>query len=249
MLEIKSYGKIELILDASKQFNLFGELKIKQLSVPWLKVYDLIRVSESKSGKFQFFSNAAEISNRENVIVKTAEYFFTENPSLSQGIKIVLDKKIPLGSGLSSRSSNAVATFKLMHKYFNLPYTETDILRFARIVSRDGAFFVYNRAAHASKINGQLKFMPYFEDKISNFYLHFNYDINPDIKVVLQQFLDHYRYYKKQTHKNGSFFNDFELPTFDVYPRLYSQFLELRKKFKYVMLCGAGSTFICFNKI
>lgn len=249
MIETKSYGKFELIVEASNKKNRLQELCEKTLSIPCDGLFDVIKILESKTGRFQFSANKKEISNRNNTIVKAAEYFFTQNPSLKQGIRIELTKNIPLGSGLSGASSNAISALKLIYKYFNLPCSELALVRFAHIINPNALFFVYSQPALYNSKNNKFKIINFPSSSVGRISIHTNPDISPDRRKVAEQFLHNYKYYIKNTIKHDKYFNNLELPTFDVYPELYERSVELKRKYEHVLLSGCGSTFICYNQL
>ena len=250
MLQIKSYGKFELINKISrKKIYWRKEAVSKTLSVPYKKVWDEIKITKSQSGGFEFFTNCQEIFNSENKVIQAAEYFFTEYPTLNQGIKLILNKQIPLASGLSAATSNAVATFKLLHEFFRMECSELALTQFAQIISpAHGIFFVFNEMGYLVKNGAHIKFHPKLVDQINpfRFTLEFNPDVVPDTATVYRHFLANFKYYRRSRVKHNMFYNDLELVVFDLYPALYKIAQKLKRKYKNVMLSGAGNTFICF---
>lgn len=250
MLQIKSYGKFELITKIQfKKIYSREEPVITNFSVPYKKTFDLIKITKSNSGKFEFFTANEEIFNIDNTVVKAAEYFFTENPTLNQGIKIILEKNFPLGSGLSLSSSNAVATYKLLHEYYRMDCSELALMQFARVINPAHAlFFIANEPALIKRNGKAINLKPEWTSlhKSKRFVLEFNPHVCPDAKKVTEHFFNNYRYYKRNKVKHGEFYNELELVTFDLFPELHKIYNKLKKKYNHVLLSGTGSTFICF---
>jgi len=73
-----------------------------------------------------------------------------------QGVKISLEKRIPVGAGLGGGSSNAATTLLGLSKLFGLPISKNELLDLATQLGADVPFFLYGATAHATGIGEQI---------------------------------------------------------------------------------------------
>lgn len=66
---------------------------------------------------------------------------------LKKGIKIVINKKIPLGAGLGGGSSNAATSLKALAEIFQLDLTVPEFLKLAARLGSDVPFFILGKTA------------------------------------------------------------------------------------------------------
>ncbi|WP_299002676.1 homoserine kinase [uncultured Shewanella sp.] len=68
---------------------------------------------------------------KENIVYQCAEFFIyqlTDKSAFTGGIKLTLEKNLPVGSGLGSSASSVVAALYALNEYFSTPFTEADLL-------------------------------------------------------------------------------------------------------------------------
>ena len=100
----KAYAKINLILDiVGKRED--GYHEHKSLMIP-LDFYDELTFEDSDT--IQLISNV-DIEN--NAILKTVE-LIKDTYHIQKGVKITLQKRIPIGAGLAGGSANISATIR-----------------------------------------------------------------------------------------------------------------------------------------
>jgi len=74
-------------------------------------------------------------------IIFRALSLFGEKTGFSAGIKIKVEKRIPLGGGLGGGSSDAAATLLAMNKLSGFPLNRDDLLEMAEVLGSDVPFF------------------------------------------------------------------------------------------------------------
>ncbi|MCK5436761.1 MAG: 4-(cytidine 5'-diphospho)-2-C-methyl-D-erythritol kinase [Desulfobulbaceae bacterium] len=95
--------------------------------------------------------------NETNLAFKAA-LSFCKYAGVSDGIKIVLEKKIPVAAGLGGGSSDAAAVLKGMNKLFNTGFGPDSLIDMARPLGADVPFFVIDfSAADATGIGDRLQ--------------------------------------------------------------------------------------------
>lgn len=67
-------------------------------------------------------------NQKENIVYQCAE-FFLEQLNRVDGVSLVLEKNLPVGSGLGSSASSVVAALYALNEYFECPYDEQSLLR------------------------------------------------------------------------------------------------------------------------
>ena len=254
-MQINSYGKINLYLKVKKGKNNTQHYKLDSLIIPYNEIYDIIKIKENDDNKIRFIHKQKILDPYRNSVVKTIKYFFNEHRKLElkKNISVEIIKNAPLQSGLGYVESNAIATYRLLHQYYNIGLKETNLYRFAQTTGVNGVFFLYNKPAFLKGYGNKIKF---YEKEIDlhQFKVITNSDITPDSGKVLNKFFANYKYYIKnvKTHiendnEENKYINHLEIPCFDLYPKLYSRYIKLRKTYKHVMLIGSGASFLCFN--
>ncbi|MEA2083746.1 MAG: 4-(cytidine 5'-diphospho)-2-C-methyl-D-erythritol kinase [Thermodesulfobacteriota bacterium] len=92
-----------------------------------------------------------------NLAFKAALSFY-KHTGISHGIKIDLEKKIPVAAGLGGGSSDAAAVLKGMNKLFNTGLDPESLADMARSLGADVSFFVTDfQAADATGIGDRLQ--------------------------------------------------------------------------------------------
>ncbi len=94
-----------------------------------------------KSEKYSLTSSGYSVPNDETNIIFKA-YQAIKPTKVNNEFSIILQKNIPIGSGLGGGSSNAATTLKTLNKLWNLNYSNKKLLNFARKIGADVSFFI-----------------------------------------------------------------------------------------------------------
>lgn len=81
----------------------------------------------------------------ENNIIEMTYSMFKKTTGKDFGVKVKLEKRIPIGAGLGGGSSNAGAFLRFLGRYFDIP--EDELLFIAKNVGSDVPFFLYGGTA------------------------------------------------------------------------------------------------------
>jgi 4-diphosphocytidyl-2-C-methyl-D-erythritol kinase len=87
--------------------------------------------------------------NSKNLVYAAAERFLAA-AGINEGVRIHLEKKIPVAAGLGGGSGNAAATLLAMNELFGQPLNPDDLLRLAASLGSDIPFFLQSRPALAT---------------------------------------------------------------------------------------------------
>lgn len=80
-------------------------------------------------------------TDRNNLAFQAAQVFF-DTLSLSHGVDIILEKKIPVAAGLGGGSSDAAAVLIGLDQLFGTKLSKTQLVDLARSLGADVPFFV-----------------------------------------------------------------------------------------------------------
>ena len=120
----KAYAKINLnlfIINKRKDnyHNLYSDLI-------FVNIYDTITIKpkNTKNNKINLivngtFKNTLDINIKENIVYKAAHYFMKKY-KIDNDLVIILDKSLPIASGLGGGSADAAATLRKLAEIFNI---------------------------------------------------------------------------------------------------------------------------------
>lgn len=74
-----------------------------------------------------------------------------------EGLKISIQKEIPVSAGLGGGSSNAAAVFLGLNRYYGYPFPKDELISMALSIGADVPFFISQKPAIASGIGEKLK--------------------------------------------------------------------------------------------
>jgi 4-diphosphocytidyl-2-C-methyl-D-erythritol kinase len=189
-----------------------------------------------------------KISVEENLCYKAAKLFI-ETYGLEQGVKITVQKNIPVGGGLGGGSSDGAGVLKGMRELFNINVTDEDLMKLARNLGCDVPFFIKGGAAIARGIGDKLKFFKlpkmnlviyYPGYPISTKWAYEEYD-KSNLTTGIET--DNILMGKKKKERTGfNINNDFEKVVFKFHPDLLDIKTNLLANGAYmVSLSGSGS--------
>jgi 4-diphosphocytidyl-2-C-methyl-D-erythritol kinase len=102
---------------------------------------------ELAPGDIEFTCSDPSLSDaKENLVAKAAQLFLDEF-KLETGIRIHLEKRIPVGAGLGGGSSDAAATLLCLRKLTGVNCPDEKLAELAARLGSDIPFFIYGRPA------------------------------------------------------------------------------------------------------
>lgn len=97
-----------------------------------------------------------------NLVHRAATLFFDElskvGPSgtIKPGVRVVIDKTIPVGAGLGGGSSNAATTLLVLNRRFDFPFSLDALMAMGLRLGADVPFFIHGGAAFARGVGEKL---------------------------------------------------------------------------------------------
>ncbi len=97
-----------------------------------------------------------------NLAWRAADIFLRNLGSVC-GVKITIEKKIPVGAGLGGGSSNAATVLKVLNRYFGLKFSDDQLRDMSLEVGADVPFFISGRPAFAEGVGEKLQIVDHLK--------------------------------------------------------------------------------------
>ena len=153
----KAYAKINLGLDVIGRLeNGYHEVRMIMQTVG---IYDVLTLQKIPSGIVVTTDNGELPTDENNLIYKSAKLMI-EKYGLSEGVKIHLEKNIPIAAGMAGGSTDAAATFKGMNELFMLGASEEELRELGVKVGADVPYCIMGGTALAEGIGEKLSALP-----------------------------------------------------------------------------------------
>lgn len=136
---VRSFAKINVTLDVlGKRADGYHDLATIMQSVD---LYDTICLTATDDNLVRISCSRPELCTEANLAVRAARAVL-ERLSITQGLIIELDKRIPVAAGLGGGSSNAAAVLLALQQWWHLPLSPADLLSIAASLGSDVPFFL-----------------------------------------------------------------------------------------------------------
>ncbi len=164
MLVFQSPAKINLSLDIlARRADGYHEL---QSVIHCIGLFDTISLDMTGSAGLSFRCSDANLSGDDNLCLQAARAWFQAAKSLEgkrsyfPGVRITLDKKIPVGAGLGGGSGNASATLLALNEYSDAPLPQSQLHEIATSLGADVPLFFNGGCALMEGIGERLSTLP-----------------------------------------------------------------------------------------
>jgi 4-diphosphocytidyl-2-C-methyl-D-erythritol kinase len=94
-----------------------------------------------------------------NLAHRAAAVFF-QALNVNEGLKICIDKSIPVAGGLGGGSSNAASVLKGLNQHYGYPFSRNQLMSLGLGLGADVPFFLFGKPALASGIGEKLEAYP-----------------------------------------------------------------------------------------
>jgi len=146
-LEKQSHGKVNLLLNIlGKRADGFHEL---ETLIHPIRVFDTLSFSLGVEG-IQLTCNEPSLPTDARNLVCGAAALFLEAAKIKDGVRLRLEKRIPLAAGLGGGSGNAATTLVGLNELFGQPLSPSQLAILAASLGSDVPFFLQNRPALAT---------------------------------------------------------------------------------------------------
>jgi 4-diphosphocytidyl-2-C-methyl-D-erythritol kinase len=255
-LEKKSPCKVNLILNIlGKRADGFHELETVMQPV---NVCDEMSFERAGAGLQLTCSNPELPVDSKNLVHRAATAFLAA-AKISDGVKIHLEKNLPLAGGIGGGSANAAVTFAALNELFGSPLPLAILHELAAALGSDVPFFLYDQPALATGRGEKVQTLENFTALRGKafFLAHPGFGIStPWSYQNLARFPEALNGRAGRAEKlvsllqagdlkaaSPEFYNSLEAPAFDKFPvlELYKEFLRENGALVSLM-SGSGST-------
>lgn len=125
-MELKALGKINLGLDVlGRRENGYHDVRMVMQT---LYLYDQITMEKKKRPGIHLSTNLFYLPVNENNLAYRAASMLMEEFDIREGVKITLEKHIPVAAGMAGGSSNAAAVLYGMNRMFSLGLSQEELM-------------------------------------------------------------------------------------------------------------------------
>ena len=137
--------KINLVLNLlGKRPDGFHEIETILQPLP---LADRLNFGESPAGTIALTCDEPKLPVDSRNLVHRAATLFFSTTGINSGIKIHLEKRVPLAAGLGGGSSNAAVTLLALNELFDHPLTPSQMEDLAKSLGSDVPFFLQDKPA------------------------------------------------------------------------------------------------------
>jgi 4-diphosphocytidyl-2-C-methyl-D-erythritol kinase len=262
-LEKKSPCKVNLLLNIlGKRADGFHELETVMQPLDFCDELAFERGGNS----IQLSCNEKSLpTDSKNLVFRAAENFLAA-AKISDGVKIHLEKKIPLAAGLGGGSGNAATTLLALNELFGLPLPVETLGKIAANLGSDIPFFLQSKPSLATGRGEKIQPLENFPTLRGKafFLIHPGFGIStPWAYQNLARFPDALNGQKGRAQKlisilqtgdlkmaAAEFYNSLEAPALEKFPvlELFQEFLRANGALAALMSGSGSTTFaICEN--
>ena len=152
-IEKKAYAKINLGLDVLGVLpNGYHEVKMVMQTVG---IYDVLTFEKAAEGIVITTDSGELPTNEDNLIYKAVKLLF-DKYNVKEGVRIHLEKHIPIAAGMAGGSTDAAATLKGINELFDLGCDEEELKEIGVKIGADVPYCVMGGTALAEGIGEKL---------------------------------------------------------------------------------------------
>ena len=151
MIKITAPAKVNLCLDVLKK-DTAGYHEMQTIYFATHSLKDELEILETEESDDTSIADEAQNSliKREDNLAHKALNLFKETFSINKNAKIIIDKNIPISSGLGGASTNAAAVFKGLNELWELEITTEELVPLAEEIGADVPFFLYTEETNVA---------------------------------------------------------------------------------------------------
>ncbi len=157
-LDLNALGKINLGLDVlGKRENGYHDVRMVMQSV---YVYDRISVEKKREAGIELSTNLGYLPVNENNLAYKAAKLLMDEFSIREGVRIHLEKHIPVAAGMAGGSSDGAAILHGLNRMFELGLSREDLMERGVELGADVPYCIMRGTALAEGIGEILTPLP-----------------------------------------------------------------------------------------
>ncbi len=234
----------ELTLTSPAKINLYLKVLSKredgyhniETVMQKIDLCDTLFLKKAKKGIKIFCGNRDVPLDKNNLCYQAADLLLKDF-SLSKGVEIFIEKKIPIAAGLGGGSSNAANTFLGLNKLWNLNLEEKELMKIGGRIGADVPFFISSFLIAKCKGRGDKLSLFHFSERVC--YLL----VVPDFFVSAKDAYSHFDFLKpKYRFSDILMINDLESAVVKKIPLISDIKQEFKKIGVKSAMSGSGPT-------
>ena len=154
VLRLSSPAKLNLMLHITGRRD--DGYHLLETVFQFIDLCDRLEFRLGGDGSIRREAGNTPIAAADDIIVRAAELLQTRY-KVRQGVRIAVDKHIPIGGGLGGGSSNAATCLLALNRLWNLGLRLDELAAIGLEIGADVPVFVHGRAAWATGIGEQLQ--------------------------------------------------------------------------------------------
>ena len=153
-MRIHSPAKINLFLHITgKRPDGFHNLVTLMCAI---SLYDTVELKFGRPHISILCNDPKVPENESNLAYQAADRFF-KKLNKNEGVSIAIEKQIPVAAGIGGGSSNAAAVLQGLNRYFDFPFSSSELMSLGLSVGADVPFFIFKKPAVATGIGEHLE--------------------------------------------------------------------------------------------
>ncbi|MBW4828395.1 MAG: 4-(cytidine 5'-diphospho)-2-C-methyl-D-erythritol kinase [Clostridiaceae bacterium] len=162
-LIIEAYGKVNLALDVIRKRN-DGYHDINTI-MQQIDLKDIVTIKDREKG-IKIECDNPEVPVDSSNLVYAAWEKMKEKAKIDRGVHIIIEKNIPVASGLAGGSTDAAAVLKGLNKLWKLNLSTEDLMDIGVSIGADVPYCIMGGTALAEGIGEKLKILKSFSNKL-----------------------------------------------------------------------------------
>ena len=157
-ISLKALAKINLGLDVlGKREDGYHEVRMVMQTI---HLYDRVEIKKTRSPHIHVETNLYYLPVNEDNLVYRAAKLMKDEFQIKEGVRIVLQKFIPVAAGLAGGSSDAAAVLVGMNRIFNLGLKQNKLMELGLKIGADVPFCIMRGTALAEGSGEKLTALP-----------------------------------------------------------------------------------------
>lgn len=157
-ISLKALAKINLGLDVVRRRE-DGYHEVRMI-MQTIHLYDRLDIKRTKESGIQIQTNLSFLPVNENNLIYKAAKLLMDEFSITDGISVKLDKRIPVAAGMAGGSTDAAAMLFGMNRLFSLGLTKRQLMERGVQIGADVPYCIMRGTALAEGIGEELSQLP-----------------------------------------------------------------------------------------
>lgn len=154
MLEAKAYGKINLSLEVvGKRPDSYHNIDTLMTRID---IFDRLTFEKIPGHDIIILSDNKDLALDESNLIYKAWSIMKKFAKEDPGLRVRLEKTLPIAAGLAGGTSDGVETIKALNDLWDLGFSREKLLDLARPLGADSSFFFYDGLVRAQEIGDKI---------------------------------------------------------------------------------------------